>query len=243
MIKILDGATAIGASRVVKIPYGCTDHTVEVALTSLGVTAISACTVKLQGGMKNIETEVIDNPTMIEGSTTDRVATSAFNFMIKGVSYTSAAEAAGHEFSAAHTITATKYGVIIMYIDAAGTISSVVPLATQEYASAAAAHTAADALPVSPNKCLVGRILIQADAGNWVGNTDDFSSDLTSATFINATSSFYDLTSHTFSAGEITAHRAMFHQTDKTVRYIRAYLSTLTGTGEVTVKYNPAMVH
>ena len=243
MIKLLDGATAIGASKVVKIPYGCTDHTVEVALTSLAATKISACTVVLQGGMKDVETDVIDNPTMVEGSTTDRVATALFSYVISGVSYTKAAVAAGSEFSAAHVVSATKYGVIIMYVNAAGAISSIVPLATQAYASAALAHAAADALPIPVNKCLVGRILIAADAGAWTGNTDDLSTDLTTATFLNATPQFYDLTSHTFSAGEITAQRAMFHQTDKTVRYIRANLSVLTGTGEVTVRYIPGMIH
>ena len=243
MIKLLDGATAVGVSTVAKIPYGCTDHTVEVVLTSLAASKISACTVKLQGGMKDVPTDIVDNPTMAEGTTTDRIATAAFRYTIGGTSYTSAAEAAGHEFTAAHTITATKYGVIIMYIDAAGAVSSLAPLATQAYASAAAAHTAADALPVPSNRCLMGRILIQADAGNWVGNTDDLSSDLTSATFLNATSQYYDLASHTFSADEITAQRAMFHQTDKTARFIRLYLSTLTGTGEVTARYLPAMIH
>ena len=95
MIKLLDGATAIGASAVVKIPYGCTDHTVEVALTSLAATKISACTVVLQGGMSNVETEVIDNPTMAVGSTTHKVATALFSYTINGVSYTKAAVAAG----------------------------------------------------------------------------------------------------------------------------------------------------
>jgi hypothetical protein len=245
MIRMLDGATAVGVSKVVKIPYGTIDNTVEAWFESLAATKITAVTIKLQGGMKDVQTDVIDNPVLAIGTTPERVANGAFNFVIDDVSYTKGAVAAGSVFTAAHVVSATKYGCINVYINAAGTIITKVPLATQAYASAALAHTAADAIPLNRKLCYLGRILINADAGDWTANTDDMTdaSDLTTATFLSATPQFYDLTTHAFSADEITLQRAMFHQTDKTVRYIRIYLSALTGTGEVNVRYIPAMIH
>jgi len=52
---------------------------------------------------------------------------------------------------------------------------------------------------------------------------------------------WFTLASHAFSAGEITAEAAMFHITDKPVKYVRANLVTLTGgtAPTVTVLYEP----
>jgi hypothetical protein len=91
------------------------------------------------------------------------------------------------EFSAAHVVSATKFGVILVQITAAGVLSTKVPSATQAYNTAAlalAALPAADALNVA-----LGYIAIAADAGDWTANTDDMTdgSDLTTATFVNAT--------------------------------------------------------
>ena len=50
---------------------------------------------------------------------------------------------------------------------------------------------------------------------------------------------FYQLASHTLSAGELSANKAMFHVVNKRVRYVRGNITTLTETGttSVTVKY------
>ena len=50
---------------------------------------------------------------------------------------------------------------------------------------------------------------------------------------------YFQLASHAFSAGEITAEGAMFHLADMPVKYIRANLITLTGgtAPTVTVKH------
>ena len=52
---------------------------------------------------------------------------------------------------------------------------------------------------------------------------------------------FFTLASHAFSAAEITAEAAMFHITDKPVKYVQANLTTLTGgtAPTVTVLYEP----
>lgn len=103
-------------------------------------------------------------------------------FRIGGNVYTKAATD-NLTFTAAHVVTAEKFGVILIQIDAAGTISTKVPGATQAYNTGPLALAA---LP-SPDsgKCALGYITIEADAGDWTANTDDMTdaSDLTAATF------------------------------------------------------------
>jgi hypothetical protein len=149
-------------------------------------------------------------------------------------------------FSAAHAVTAEKYGVVLCYINSAGAVSTKVVAATQAYDTAAAAHTAADtyqATQTTSDLCYIGRILINAESGNdWNGNTDDMTngSDLTTATFISETITFMDIGTNAFAAGEITAQRAMWHTTAKNVRYVRMFVSALTGTGSINGWYTPA---
>lgn len=237
---MIDRATATKASQARKID-NITEHTVYASFRSLAATKISALTVKLQGSELGTDDTlgVITDPTLVIGSTAERVANSAFDYLINGTTYSKAAVAAGSVFTAAHIVSATKFGVILLYINTAGAISSKVPLATQAYATAALAHTAADTIAADANICYIGRILINAGAGAWTANTDDMTaaSDLTTATFLSETSTFIDLASHAFSAAEITAQKAMFHVSNKGIKYTRLYLSTLTGTGEVTATW------
>ena len=107
-------------------------------------------------------------------------------YFISGVAYVKAATTA-LQFTAAHTVTALKHGVVLVQINAAKTISTKVVASPQAYDSAAlalAAKPAPDAGNVE-----IGYITIEADAGNWVANTDDLTNagDLTAATFVDAT--------------------------------------------------------
>jgi hypothetical protein len=248
--KLLDGATAIGASPAIKVGKNVIDHTCDVKFTSLAATAISAVTVVLQGASTNEHavTGPITNPTLAIGSTAEQWKTGTFYYRINNVNYTKTTVAAGVAFSAAHAVTAEKYGVILCFINAAGAVSTQVVSATQAYNTAALAHAAADtylAGIASPNKslCYIGRILINAEAGNdWNANTDDMTngSDLTTATFLSEPITFMDLGTNAFSAAEITAQRAMWHTTAKNVRFVRMFVSALTGTGEIDGWYTPA---
>lgn len=74
-------------------------------------------------------------------------------------------------FSAAHVITALKWGVILVQIDAAGTISTKVPASPQAYDSFAEALAAKPALTAANIE--LGYIIINAGAANWDANTDD----------------------------------------------------------------------
>jgi hypothetical protein len=110
-------------------------------------------------------------------------------YRITGVGFRKAATTA-IVFSAAHVVTANKYGIVLVQINDAGTISTKVPAATpttaMAYNSAALALAALPA-PDAGNVAL-GYIAIANNAGDWTANTDDLTngSDLTTATFVNA---------------------------------------------------------
>lgn len=241
--RLMDKISAVGVSRAIK-SNNVTEHTVNVDFASLGAVKIFAVTVKLQGSdsREELNTGVISDPVIAIGSTAERFANGAFDYQIDNVSYSKAVVAAGSLFSAAHAISASKWGIILLYIDTSGSISSLVPLATQAYDTAAEAHIAGDAVVTLKGTILIGKILINNDASLWTANTDDLTnaSDVTTATFISVTSNFRDLVTHVFTADEIIAQKAVFHVANKGAKFIRTYLSLLTGTGEVNVLWSLA---
>ena len=88
-------------------------------------------------------------------------------------------------FSAGHVVTASKFGVILVQVNDAGTISTKVPGSPQAYNTAPLALAA---LPEADTGNLaIGYIAIAAKAATWTANTDDLTngSDLTTATFNN----------------------------------------------------------
>lgn len=107
----------------------------------------------------------------------------------RGIQFSKAA-ATAIAFSAAHPVTASKFGIITFEVDDAGTIASKIPGATQTttqaYATAAAALAAKPA--VTDGKTYIGHVIIEADAGGWTATTDDMTaaSDLVTATFVDA---------------------------------------------------------
>lgn len=110
-------------------------------------------------------------------------STAAFN--INGGYYTKAG-ATAIVFSAAHVVSASKFGVILIQVNNAGTVSTKVPLTPQAYTTAALALAALPE-PDAGNVAL-GYIAIAAKAATWTANTDDLTngSDLTTATFVDA---------------------------------------------------------
>jgi vacuolar-type H+-ATPase subunit F/Vma7 len=123
---------------------------------------------------------------LISGTAEKFKTTTPTCIRISGVPYVKPATDA-LVFSAAHIVTALKYGVILIQQNAAGTISSKVPSSTQAYDSAPLALAA---LPTADSgNVALGYITISAGAANWDANTDDMTdaSDLTAATFNNAT--------------------------------------------------------
>jgi hypothetical protein len=250
-MKLLDGVTTVGAGGEQKVPLGVRDHTFWVEFKKRGVTDVTALELVIQGsyGYADADNGVITNggAALAAGSTTHQIANGAFDYRINGISYHKAAVAAGVAFSEAHLITDTKYGVIVMYIDAAGTLSSRVPgeqAAAQAYNTEALAVAAGDDViqPHPDTNLKIGTLIMYENEGaQWDGNTDDLvaGSDLTSIVFENERSSFCDLhATKKLTDSELNSGKALFTlENFPDIRYIRAYLSTLTGTAEVTVRW------
>jgi hypothetical protein len=127
----------------------------------------------------------------LDSTPTDFATSEIAVYRIAGVAYQKAAST-GNSFTAVHVITTELFGIILIQIDAAGTISTKVPAATpttaMEFASAALAIAA---LPdADEDNVALGYILIEAtDGGNWTANTDDMTddSDVVTAAFVDAT--------------------------------------------------------
>ena len=128
---------------------------------------------------------IITATTITVHSTPEQLAVAAFYAVANG-RYVAKAAQTGITFTAAHVVSAGKYGVVLLQMDNAGTISTKVPAATQAYdaaAQATAALPAADA-----GKVAIGWLRIQAKAGAaWTANTDDMTagSDLQAITITN----------------------------------------------------------
>ena len=246
-IKLMSGVTAVGASRAIRVQPHIKDHTVYTAFRSLGATKIAAVVLKLQGSATGEDKDdgVVSDPVIAIGSTAEKVANGAFDYLIANVPYSKGVVAAGSVFTVAHTIAASKWGIIYLYINAAGTIVTKVPgvdqTANQSYDTAAEAHAAGDTITHTMDLINIGHILILNDASLWTANTDDLTdaSDVVTTTFISKTSSFQDLATNTFSADELTAQKSEFHVEGKGNKFLRHYLSTLTGTGEVDSFHTP----
>lgn len=97
------------------------------------------------------------------------------------------AAAAVTSFTAAHTVTAAKFGAILIQRTHLGVISTKVVASPQAYNDAPAALAA---LPApDAGKFALGSFVIGAGVADWVGNTSDMTaaSDLASITITDAT--------------------------------------------------------
>lgn len=126
---------------------------------------------------------------LISGVAAEKFKTTATAEYLVGRKYKTKAATDNLVLSAAHVVTASKFGIILIQINAAGTVSTVVPAATPTTAMAyntAALAVAAMPAPTAGNVPL-GYIIIEADSGGWIGITDDMTngSDLTTATFVD----------------------------------------------------------
>jgi len=240
-----DNLTAIGATNAVKVARGTVDHTVEVNLTSTTTTLISAATVVLQGSMKaeDAVTGVHTDPTLADGSTNTRMKTGTFYYRIDGTNYSKTTVAAGAAFAdlagTAYTgkITDTLYGGSVVLVNSSGTVLHWFPMATpQTYASSTLCLAALRAYVPPKNLCKIGYHVIVATGGDFTYGTTPVTGLIT---YYDEQTSFFNLQSYALDATDIAAQRAMFHVSSKSVPYIRCYLSALTGTGTVGIKYYP----
>ncbi len=126
----------------------------------------------------------VDGNLAISATAEEFKTTQTAKYAIAGVEYSKVATD-NLTFSAAHVVNATKFGIVLVQINAAGAISTKVPASPQTYNNAGLALAAKPA-PDAGNVEL-GYITIAAGAGNWTANTDDMTngSDLTTAGFVD----------------------------------------------------------
>lgn len=252
MTPQLNELSALGASVAVKVPYGTFEHTYEAWFTHRAIESgkITAVTLQIQGSLQDDGKNGIVNtegPVLAIGSTAERYANGVFTYRIADVNYNKAAVAAGTVFSSAHTVTASKFGVINIYIDSAGTFLTLSAKLGDDQTAALASDNAEDALdaaddvPLPAGYCYVGRILIENGAGLWTANTDDLTdaSDVTTATFLSVSPPYDDLYEVVFNAEQLVRLRKTFTVSHTYYKYTRIYLSVLTGTGLVYVLHTP----
>lgn len=148
--------------------------------TKAGVAGINARVVRGNG--------VLSSPALAISATPEETAIGACSYVIAGVTYNLAADAT-FPFTAAHVVTALKWGVILYQVDASGTITTKVPAATPTTAMAFNSEAEAITRVPAPDAANValGYVLINADASNWTAITDDMTdgSDLTTAEWVN----------------------------------------------------------
>lgn len=180
-------------------------------------------------------------------STPEQLALALSRYLVGGRVVEKAA-ATGITFTAAHVITASKYGIILLQISNAGAVSSKVPAATQAYDTDGAALAA---LPAADSgKVAIGYLLIQNNAGDWTANTDDLTaaSDIEAITIVtNAAAARVLSAGKAFVAGEAgvgalaTAVAALLGSKDDNL--VLLYTSDGTGAvtnGHVTAQIRPA---
>jgi hypothetical protein len=141
----------------------------------------------LTSSLNGIGTLVISGENAVKFKTT----TTAY-YHLSGIQYSKAATDK-LTFTAADTINTAAavgsfFGIWLVQINAAGTISTKSPAADQSYTSSALALAALPA--VDAGNVALGRIIVNANANSkWTANTDDMTngSDCVTATFTDAT--------------------------------------------------------
>lgn len=146
-------------------------------------------------GVKHDEGLVAKGTLAIDAAPEKFKTTTTAVYRVGGAQYSKAA-ATAIVFTAAHVVAAAKFGVVLVQVNAAGTVTTKVPGATQT--TPMAYNTAALALAALPapdaGNVVLGWITLDnsgsdgSSAGAWVAITDDLTdaSDITAAAFVDA---------------------------------------------------------
>lgn len=204
-ISVIVDTTVVPAgapSNVVTIQgYDPLSGKYHTLLSSDPITAVGTVVLKVYPGL--LPSLLPTNGILAKGTLAIDTAAEKFKttttliYVINNVVYTKVATTA-LVFSAAHVVAATKYGIALVQINAAGTITTKVPGATlttpMTYASAGAALAA---LPTADSdNVAIGYITLDNStsqgtgaAGAWVAITDDLTDtgDITDSGFVDAT--------------------------------------------------------
>jgi len=237
-------STVVGASRPIRSNHSAQDHAVEVILVGTSGD-LTACTVALQGGNTKTETCVSTPAVMAVGTSATNVANAAFYYQINGTNYTISANTVGttiedlNDVFIQQTISAGCYGGVVAVANTDSELRFLTPngstTGAQTYATIAECNASLDAIQIPVNCCYVGKVVVPDEGGgSTLGTTA-----MTTSDFIDAYCPYYTLDSHVLTEAEIAAQRAYYMVEAKHAKYMRTYISTLTGTGKVTVKYSP----
>ena len=128
---------------------------------------------------------IVTATTLAQGTDTEKVATTAFGYVIDGVSLYKAAVAAGTAPAAATINTAGTAGIFFggfaLQINGAGTISTLPASGDQVYTTAAAAYTYVQTITPTAGNVIAGYFVVGSKTGTkWTGGTDDLDGDGTS---------------------------------------------------------------
>lgn len=153
-------------------------------IKALGVTATIAFDVGIGSGY-----DILTGGALAIDAVPEKFQLALSRYIVNSVFYEKAA-ATAIVFSAAHVVSASKFGCILVQISSTGVVSTKVVSSTQAYNSAPLALAA---LPAADTGLLaIGYIAIAAKAATWTANTDDMTngSDLTTATFNTTSATF-----------------------------------------------------
>lgn len=160
--------------------------TIVRGLKRLRLTPAQLSTALIADGILQIGTLAID-------ATAEKFKTTTVLYWRRlGIQFSKAATTA-IVFTAAHPITASKFGIVLVQITDAGVISTKIPGVTQTttmaYNTAALALAALPAVDASNTQ--VGYIAIANNGVAWTANTDDLTngSDVTTAAFTDTSAS------------------------------------------------------
>lgn len=180
-----------------------------------------------------------------EGSTPadGKVAFGAFPFRIGGVNKNKATDAVGMAFTAVHKVAISKFGAIAININAAGTINTQINSAAQtdtlahDTALFALQKVQSPAFLPPTDYVRIGYILIANDGDLWEANTNDLTDggDVTTATFIDITSSYHEIAEYDLTVDDVAKGEGTFFLSEKLKnKYFRLFYPAITGDVEIT---------
>lgn len=246
----LDEATSAYPGQVAKVPIGRVAYTVDMWRGKRKPTAV---TCKLLGSMKNDDTKdtlYVSSGLSAGVADTAKLKVSEFAFRVAGTVYQKAA--AEFTFLAGHAITASKYAVLSVFINSAGSIFTRIGTPSTHQGNVYGKDTAEEAFvdadyellayahgsysgqdfTFSTKSIRLGWILIQNNGTLWQANIDDLvtGSDVTAITFIDAPLDFDVIDTFTWTSAQIDQGRYI----EPVIyggwyKYVLLYLSSVSG--------------
>jgi len=181
-------------------PNGSAGGQVAYLPSALGLSSVG-------NAWTNGKNGVIVGAGLVMGSTTNRIANTAFIYNANGLTNISkAAVAAGTALGALGTIPADQWGILAVIINGAGTISYLSGPSnyTSGYKNEAAALGDMNKIVVTAGSCLMGLVTVKTKAATaWIAGTDGFAGGATGN--IASATNYYSTPGFTLGTGVTSA--------------------------------------